>query len=142
MEYKSHMKDIEIVYNGAQNWLKKIPGETQARHLFDNTIKVENITNNLSKAFNIKVGKNKAIPIVILLKKIRLKLMDKFHGRFVQSTGWETKTTPYMRKLLDKSIKNGKNMRMILVSNVEYQVCDGQIKLCIDLDKKNYFCGE
>ena len=47
-----------------------------------------------------------------------------------------------MRKLLDKSIKNGKNMRMNLVSNVEYQVCDGQIKLCIDLDKKNYFCGE
>jgi len=33
-------------------------------------------------------------------------------------------------------------MRMILVSNVEYQVYDGQIKLCIDLDKKNYFCGE
>jgi hypothetical protein len=43
---------------------------------------------------------------------------------------------------LDKSIKNGKNIRMILVNNVKYQVYDGQIKLCIDLDNKNYFCGE
>lgn len=68
--------------------------------------------------------------------------MDRFHGRFVQSIRQETKATPYVRKLLDKSIKNGKNIRMILVNNVKYQVYDGQIKLCIDLDNKNYFCGE
>lgn len=83
MEYNNHMKDIEIEYNGAYNWLKKIHGKMQARHLFDNTIKVENITNNLSKAFNTEVGKYKAIPIMMLLKKIRLKLMDRFNGRFV-----------------------------------------------------------
>jgi hypothetical protein len=27
MEYNNHMKDIEIEYNGAYNWLKKIHGK-------------------------------------------------------------------------------------------------------------------
>jgi len=50
--------------------------------------------------------------------------------------------TPYIRKLMDNFIENARNMRMIPSSSGEYQVYEGQAKLCIDLEKKQCFYGE
>jgi hypothetical protein len=43
---------------------------------------------------------------------------------------------------MDNFIENARNMRMIPSSSGEYQVYEGQAKLCIDLEKKQCFYGE
>ena len=45
-----------------------------------------------------------------------MKLLARFHDRFIQASTWESKTTPYIKKILDKYIKMTINMRMILTS--------------------------
>jgi hypothetical protein len=57
----------------------------------------------------------------MLLEKIMLKFVSRFHDRLAQAVRWKTKVTPCVRKLLDKSVEKSRNMRMISSSN-EYQV--------------------
>jgi hypothetical protein len=38
--------------------------------------------------------------VIMLLVNIRLKLMSRFQDKFTKVVSWETKTTPYIRKLL------------------------------------------
>jgi hypothetical protein len=72
-------------------------------------VKVKNVTNNMSKSFNHWVDKYRSMSIVMLLEKIRLKLIN----RFAQVASWKTKINPYERKVLDKAMKNSRNLRMI-----------------------------
>lgn len=62
--------------------------------------------------------------------------MSSFHDTFALIAIWKTHTTPYVRKLLDKSIGNSRHMRMILASFNEYQVFEGHTRIFIDLKKK------
>jgi len=113
-----------------------IPADIWARNLFNDEVKVKNITNNLAKSFNNSVKKYRSMTIAILPKKIRLKLMSSFHDTFALIAIWKTHTTPYVRKLLDKSIGNSRHMGMILASFNEYQVFEGHTRIFIDLEKK------
>lgn len=123
----------------ALSWLNNINAETWARHLFDNEIKVEKVTFKLAESLNSWVGKCRSMPIILLLEKIRLKLMFRFHDRYIYVASWETHTTPYVRELLYRSIEKSRHMRMMTVSSNEYQVFDGQTKVCVDLEKIKFY---
>jgi hypothetical protein len=60
------------------------------------------------------------MPIIFLLEKIRLKLMSRFHDRFVKAISWETKTIIYVRKMLENAVGKSKNIRNNLVTSDEY----------------------
>jgi hypothetical protein len=79
--------------------------------------------------------------VVMLLKKIMMKLIARFHDRFAQAVSCETIQHPMLEKLLDKSIVKTKYTRMILSSFDEYEIYEGQTKLCIDLEKRQCPCG-
>jgi len=68
--------------------------------------------------------------------------MAKFQDRFIHAASWETKITLYIRKMLDKCFENVRNMRMIRANTNKNQVYKGQIRLCIDLEKRHYSSGE
>jgi len=74
LNYNSYMRDIRYADIKIVNWLKNIPIETWTRQMFDPGVKVDNVIDN--------VGEFKSMPILILLKKTRLKLIAKFHDRF------------------------------------------------------------
>jgi hypothetical protein len=46
--------------------------------------------------------------------------MARFHDRYAQAISWETKTTPCVRKLVDRSIEKARNMGIIPASSYEY----------------------
>lgn len=64
-----------------------------------------------------------------------MKLLARFHDRFIQTSTWESKSTPYIKKILDKYIKMAINMRMTLASSDEYQVYEDKTRFFIDLKK-------
>lgn len=68
--------------------------------------------------------------------------MARFQDRFIHATSWETNITSYIKKMLDKCFENVRNMRMIQANTNENQVYEGQARLCIDLEKGYYSCGE
>jgi len=85
--------------------------------------------------------KYKNLLIFMLLEKIMLKFVSRFHDRLAQAVRWKTKVTPCVRKLLDKSVEKSRNMRMISRSSNEYQVFEGQTRFCIVLkEKKMVLC--
>ena len=59
----------------AYDYLMKIPIHTWARHAFDEGVKSEHITNNLTESFNSWLGNLRAEPILSLFKGLRTKLI-------------------------------------------------------------------
>ena len=53
-------------YQAAYDYLIKIPIYTWARHAFDERVKSEHITNNLTESFNSWLGDLRAKPILSL----------------------------------------------------------------------------
>lgn len=82
LNYNSYMRYIGYVNTKVVNWLKNIPIEIWTRHMFDPGVKVDIVIDNLAKSFNNWVGEFKSMLILILLKKIILKLMARFHDIF------------------------------------------------------------
>jgi hypothetical protein len=64
--------------------------------------------------------------------------MARFHDRYAQAISWERKTTPCVRKLVDRSIEKARNMGIIPASSYEYN----QTRVCVELDKQHCSYGE
>jgi hypothetical protein len=48
------------------------------------------------------------MPILLLLEKIRLKLMARFHERFAYFENWTSYTISHIRKVLNISVEKNK----------------------------------
>ena len=68
----------------AYNWLMEKPLHLWARHAFDVDVKSDHVTNNMAESFNQWLGTVRGKPVLTLLENIRIKLMKRFHDRYVQ----------------------------------------------------------
>ena len=68
----------------AYNWLMEKPLHLWTRHAFDVDVKSDHVTNNMTESFNQWIGTVRGKPVLTLLENIRIKLMKRFHDRYVQ----------------------------------------------------------
>ena len=142
LNYNIYTRDIGDMDTRAVNWLKNISTKTWARHMFDPEVNVNNTNNNLDKSFNNQIGKYKSMPILLLLEKVRLKPITRFHDIFAQSKNQTIKTIPHVKRVFGKFVGKNNNVRMIATIYNEYQVYEGQTRHCINLEKNYCSCRE
>ncbi|KAL0373221.1 UNVERIFIED_CONTAM: hypothetical protein Scaly_1003700 [Sesamum calycinum] len=65
----------------AYDWLLKIPTEMWSRHAFDERMKNDHVTNNISESFNHWVGDLRSKPVLTLVDGLRTKLMCRLQKR-------------------------------------------------------------
>ncbi|KAL5758827.1 hypothetical protein ACOSP7_021438 [Xanthoceras sorbifolium] len=77
-DFNNIMDEIKAVDNTVRVWLEKIDVEHWSRHAFDNSIKCDNVTNNMTESFNNMLKEHKAKTYLCLLEHIRRIVMKMF----------------------------------------------------------------
>lgn len=99
--------------------------------MFDIEVFNGHVIDNMAESFNMAMSLA-SLPIMSLLKKIRLMVIFRFHNRLLKVQNLDTTTAPYVRILLDKSTEKGRNLRMFYASNDEYQVFKGPKRFSVN----------
>ena len=84
-DWNEAMGEIKKENIHAYNWLMEKPLHLWTRHVFDVDVKSDHVTNNMTESFNQWIGTVRGKPILTLLENIRIKLMKRFHDRYVKS---------------------------------------------------------
>ncbi|KAJ8434079.1 hypothetical protein Cgig2_030514 [Carnegiea gigantea] len=104
--FKKAMDKIKDKDISAFHWLRdNEPLEHWARFKFDQTLKVDDNTNNFVESFNNAIMKHKGKPTYTMLEEIRKLIRARFHKRFQISADWDGKVTPFAEAKLKKSYR-------------------------------------
>ncbi|KAL5833472.1 hypothetical protein ACOSQ3_017146 [Xanthoceras sorbifolium] len=77
-EFNDAMVEIGRVDIDARTWLDKINLIHWSRHAFDQSIKCNHVTNNMTESFNSMLGDHRAKTFLQLLEFIRRMVMKRF----------------------------------------------------------------
>ncbi|KAL5827111.1 hypothetical protein ACOSQ4_018908 [Xanthoceras sorbifolium] len=80
-EFNDAMAEIGRVNIDARTWLDKINPIHWSRHAFDQSIKCDHVTNNMTESFNSMLGDHRAKTFLQLLEFIRRMVMKRFQKR-------------------------------------------------------------
>ncbi|KAL5760767.1 hypothetical protein ACOSQ2_019605 [Xanthoceras sorbifolium] len=86
-EFNDVMAKIERIDIDARTWLDKIDTLHWSRHAFDQSIKYDHVTNNMTESFNSMLGDHKAKTFLQLLEFIRRMVMKRFQKRKEECLG-------------------------------------------------------
>jgi hypothetical protein len=75
------MAIIKTINDNVHSWLEKVLAKHWSRHAIDDKVKIDHVTNNLTKSFNgwLREWRNK--PILTLLDYLRRKMMKRLQSR-------------------------------------------------------------
>ncbi|KAK4435368.1 hypothetical protein Salat_0700200 [Sesamum alatum] len=111
------MKEVKLA---AHDWLTKILVSMWARHAFDERVKNDHVTNNISESFNNWVGDIRSKPILTLLEGLRSKLIAQ-----------------KLRAIKKRNTKGGPSSQFSIVQDIGGDVVEDAFE-CIGLDKEFY----
>ncbi|KAL5758424.1 hypothetical protein ACOSP7_021035 [Xanthoceras sorbifolium] len=93
-EFNDAMAEIRRVDMNAKTWLNKIDPIHWFRHAFDQSIKCDHVTNNMTESFNSMLGDHRAKTFLQLLEFIRRMIMKRFQKRKEECLGSKTEIPP------------------------------------------------
>ncbi|KAL0341430.1 UNVERIFIED_CONTAM: hypothetical protein Scaly_1805600 [Sesamum calycinum] len=79
--FNFELHKIKELKPAAYDWLLKIPADMWSRHAFDERLKNDHVTNNISESFNHWVGDLRSKPVLTLVDGLRTKLMCRLQKR-------------------------------------------------------------
>ncbi|KAJ8445941.1 LOW QUALITY PROTEIN: hypothetical protein Cgig2_009870 [Carnegiea gigantea] len=92
------------------------PLEHWAGFKFDQTLKLNDNTNNFIESFNNTIVKHRGKPTYTMLEEIRKLVEDGFDKRFHMSTDWEGKVIPFVEKKLKQLELEFRNCRSFMMA--------------------------
>ncbi|KAK3188304.1 hypothetical protein Dsin_027865 [Dipteronia sinensis] len=93
-EFKDALKAIGDINPGAKVWLEKIDTRHWSRSAYDQLIRCDHVTNNMTEAFNSLLGTHRAATYLEMLEFIRRMLMRKFQERKEECAKWNAVIPP------------------------------------------------
>ncbi|TXG50991.1 hypothetical protein EZV62_023515 [Acer yangbiense] len=140
-DFKETLDEIGAINPDAKSWLQEIEPKHWSRHAYDQVIRCDHVTNNMTEAFNSMLGTHRAFSYLDLLEFIRRMVMRKFQERKKECEQWNSVLPP---KVNAKILKNGKESRMLTIitaRNKEYEILDPNEGYAINLDEYSCQCG-
>ncbi|KAJ8421507.1 hypothetical protein Cgig2_013185 [Carnegiea gigantea] len=117
------------------HWLRdNEPLEHWARFKFDQTLKVDDNTNNFVESFNNAIVKHREKPTYTMLEEIRKLIGARFDKRFQISADWDGKVTPFVEKKLKKVELESRNYcNLVPAGRGEFAVREGSTNFTVKL---------
>ncbi|KAL0401741.1 UNVERIFIED_CONTAM: hypothetical protein Slati_4204000 [Sesamum latifolium] len=128
---------IKELKPAAYDWLLKIHAEMWSRHAFDERLKNDHVTNNISKSFNHWVGDLRSKPVLTLVDGLRTKLMCRLQQRKLKGLKISGDLVPNVVKELNKIKEESRKCHLLVAGEHEFEkrvfgVCDSRFS------KENY----
>ncbi|KAL5802961.1 hypothetical protein ACOSQ4_031266 [Xanthoceras sorbifolium] len=140
-EFNDAMAEIGRVNIDARTWLDKINPIHWSRHAFDQSIKCDHVTNNMTESFNNMLGDHRAKTFLQLLEFIRRMVMKRFQKRKEECLGWKIEIPPSVSKKILMASKNSRILRMLSAGNGEYELLDERRAYVVKINQATCECG-
>ncbi|KAF3622794.1 hypothetical protein FXO38_31089 [Capsicum annuum] len=121
------MNEMKEINKYAYNWLLydcKELLESWARHKFDEHVKNDHVTNNMTESFNAFVVKVREKPILIMLEWIRRKIITRFQQRYEKAVALDSRIPPKVRERINKNQKMRRKLLCFRGSDHLFEVHD------------------
>ncbi|KAK4417439.1 hypothetical protein Salat_2569500 [Sesamum alatum] len=104
-----------------------------SRHAFDERLKNDHVTNNISESFNHWVGDLRSKPVLTLVDGLRTKLMSKLQKRKLKGLKTNGDIVPNAVKELNKIKEESRKCHLLVVGEHEFEVQDQNINYIVNL---------
>ncbi|XP_059670804.1 uncharacterized protein LOC132316326 [Cornus florida] len=132
-----HLRNLkEEGYNN----LMELPVSSWSRHGFDENVKNDHVTNNLSESFKNWVGAQRNNTILNMLEWFRMQLMGMIQKRYEVACSWQTVVTPNIRKRLNQLIEESRQCSVIFAGADEYEIMDETGRTVVNLGARTCVC--
>ncbi|KAK4394496.1 hypothetical protein Sango_1603900 [Sesamum angolense] len=131
---------IKELKPAAYDWLLKIPAEMWSRHAFDERLKNDHVTNNISESFNHWVGDLRSKPVLTLVDGLRTKLMCRLQKRKLKGLKMSGDLVPNVVKELNKIKEESRKCHLLAAGEYEFEVQDQNINYIVNLRTRTCNC--
>ncbi|KAH7855885.1 hypothetical protein Vadar_030067 [Vaccinium darrowii] len=131
------IKDINVK---AYEWLIQRPSVNWSRSQFSSYTKCDILLNNLCESFNSSILRARDQPIVSMLERIRLILMDTLQKKRTAMMRYKGLICPKIVKRIEKMRENEKGWIPRWCSDYEYEVTGPYGQYKVYLDKRHCGC--
>ncbi|KAI9166267.1 hypothetical protein LWI28_029243 [Acer negundo] len=111
--FNNVMKEIREVSEKAHTWLMKSKPYKWARHKFEEEIKSDHVTNNMSECFNSWIKEDRDKPILTLFETLRRKVIVRFMDKWVEIEKLNDTITSYTRNRLNETDNEARKLQVI-----------------------------
>ena len=123
----------------AKQWLKKIDPHYWSRFAYDQYIRCDHVTNNMTEAFNKMLGTHRAHTYLQLLEFIRRMVMTKLQQRKEECDAWKDVLPPRVNARIVKNSKASRQLTIIAAGAQEYELLGPDGTFAVKL--REYHCG-
>ncbi|TXG57655.1 hypothetical protein EZV62_015484 [Acer yangbiense] len=138
MEEITKLQEVNI---DAYNYIMKVPLKHWALHAFEDYVKLDHVTNNISECFNVWVEKFRTQPALSILEGVRRKMMQRMTKRLDEGRNWVSNIPPLVNKKLSERQDDLRFVLVLCASDKEFEVKDGVTFYIVNLDSKRCDCG-
>ncbi|KAK4399496.1 hypothetical protein Sango_1425100 [Sesamum angolense] len=124
----------------AYDWLLNIPAEMWSRHAFDERLKNDHVTNNISESFNHWVEDLRSKPMLTLVDGLRTKLMCRLQKRKLKGLKMSGDLVPNVVKELNKIKEESRKCHLLVAGEHEFEVQDQNINYIVNLRTRTCNC--
>ena len=111
-EFNKNMNEMKAKYQKAYEWMMETPTLHWSVHLYDESVKSDHTSNNMTESFNAWLGKHRSKPVLTLLENIRRKVMRRIHRRHEKAVGWTFNVPSTVRKRLEVNKKESRKCEL------------------------------
>ncbi|KAK2638225.1 hypothetical protein Ddye_026020 [Dipteronia dyeriana] len=137
--FNTTLDSIGEVDPKAKQWLLKIDPYCWSRFGYDQYIRCDHVTNNMTEAFNSMLGTHRAQTYLQLLEFIRRMVMRKLQERKEECKAWRDVLPPRVNARILKNSQASRQFIIISDEDQEYELLgpDGTFPMKL----KEYYCG-
>ncbi|TXG57639.1 hypothetical protein EZV62_015468 [Acer yangbiense] len=141
IDFNVVMNELKTIDLNAYAWLMEISPTHWCRHGFDESIKVDHVTNNITESFNGWLNQYRTLPILTFMEEYRRKIMRRIQKMHDQCIKWETILPPVIHKRLKVIKKEARHIIPIWAAEDEYEVKDISRHYIVKLNSQQCECG-
>ena len=135
------MDEIGAINPDAKAWLEEIEPKYWCRWAYDQVIRCDHVTNNMTEAFNSMLGSHRASSYLDLLEFIRRMVMRKFQDRKEECGAWNSVLPPRVNARMLKNGKESRLLTMIAAGDMEYELLGASGGYAVKLREYTCQCG-
>ncbi|KAK2662003.1 hypothetical protein Ddye_000577 [Dipteronia dyeriana] len=133
-EFMEEITKLQEVNNDAYNYIMKVPLKHWALHAFENYVKSDHVSNNISECFNVWMEKVRAQPAMSIFKGIRRKMMQRMAKRLEEGRNRASNIPHLVNKKLSEKQDDLRFVSVLCASDKEFGVKDDVTFYIVNLD--------
>ncbi|KAK2663651.1 hypothetical protein Ddye_002225 [Dipteronia dyeriana] len=139
-EFMEEITKLQEVNIDAYNYIMKVSLKHWALHAFENYVKSDHLTNNISECFNVWMEKFRAQPVLSILEGVKRKIMRRMSKRLEEGRRWASNIPHLVNKKLSEIQDDSRFVSVLCASDKEFEVNDGVTFYMVNLDSKRCDC--